>query len=216
MTRQSGNVRRFILVSLLLAACSAPSAAPVAAPETPAPPRPSAPAEEKVVGTVHVTASALNVRREPSADGEVLAQVKKGTSLDVLQSDESWVKVRLTDGSSGWVAARFVSDKGETRSGTPRTATRRKSTSGCPADSDYAFVETPRLTFSDSSAHGLVVVEATVNASGVVTGTKVMSNTTHDDALAFGAEREIKSAKFSPPIRNCVARSFIFTYRRTF
>jgi len=172
--------------------------------------------EEPVVGTVHVTASALNVRGEPSTDGEVLAQVKKGTSLDVLRSDESWVKVRLADGSAGWVAARFVSDKGEARSGTPRTAAGRRSTSGCPADSDYAFLETPRLTFSDSSAHGLVVIEATVNTSGVVTGTTVISNRTGDEALAFAAEREIKSAKFSPPIRSCVARAFIFTYRRTF
>jgi len=167
------------------------------------------------VGTVHVIASALNVRREPSADGEVVAQVKKGTALDVLRSDESWVKVRLADGSTGWVAARFVSDTAGTRSGKSSTARPRR-TGGCPADSDYAFVETPRLTGSDSAAHGLVVVEATVNASGTVTGTKVISNTTRDESLALAAEREIRSAKFSAPIRNCVARSFVFTYRRTF
>ena len=134
----------------------------------------------------------------------------------MLRSDESWVKVRLADGSIGWVAARFVSDRSETRSGTSRTAAKRRSTGGCPADSDFAFLETPRLTFSDDGVHGLVVVEATVNTSGVVTGTKVTSNTTRSETLASAAEREIKSARFSPPIRNCVARSFIFTYRRTF
>ncbi|HKR63872.1 MAG TPA: TonB family protein, partial [Thermoanaerobaculia bacterium] len=64
--------------------------------------------------------------------------------------------------------------------------------------------------------HGIVVVEASVNAKGVVTGTRVVSNSTGDDALGFLAEREIKSARFSPPLRDCVARAFIFTYRRTF
>jgi hypothetical protein len=50
----------------------------------------------------------------------------------------------------------------------------------------------------------------------VETKTKVVSNTTGEESLAFLAEREIKGAKFSPPIRNCVPRAFIFTYRRTF
>ena len=60
------------------------------------------------------------------------------------------------------------------------------------------------------------MVEATVSAKGTVTDTRLVSNDTGDEALAFLAEREIKGAKFSPPIRNCVPRSFIFTYRRTF
>ena len=72
------------------------------------------------------------------------------------------------------------------------------------------------LAFSESGAHGMVVVEATVSAKGAVTATKLLSNATGDESLAFLAEREIKGATFSPPIRNCVPRSFIFTYRRTF
>jgi uncharacterized protein YgiM (DUF1202 family) len=158
-----------------------------------------------------VTATALNVRREASAEAEVVAQVRKGTELGVIRREESWVKVRLADGQTGWVAARFLTSE----QGGPRRPTVNKK-SGCPADSDFAFLETPTLAFSDSGAHGLVVVEANVNTKGVVTGTKVMSNGTGDEALAFLAEKEIRSAKFSPPIRNCVARSFIFTYRRTF
>ena len=54
------------------------------------------------------------------------------------------------------------------------------------------------------------------DTKGNVTSTKVISNTTGDDALPAIAEREIKSAKFSPPIRNCVAKAFIFTYKRSF
>lgn len=168
--------------------------------------------EEKVSGMVRVTASALNVRREPSSDAEVIAQVKKGTELGVLRSDESWVKVRLADGSIGWVAERFVGDP-SAKSSTKRAQPKR---GGCPPDSDFAFLEMPTPTFSDSGAHGLVVVEATVNTNGIVTSTKVISNGTGDEALAFLTVREIQSAKFSPPIRNCGPRAFIYTYRKMF
>lgn len=163
---------------------------------------------ERAIGTVRVTASALNVRREASTDADVVTQVKKGDVLEVLANGEGWVRVRVAGGEVGWVAERFVSGGSE-----KRAAKKKK---GCPADSDFAFVETPQLAFSDRGAHGLVVVEANVNVKGSVTRTKVVSNNTGDEALAFLAEREIRSARFSPPIRNCAPREFIFTYRRTF
>jgi uncharacterized protein YgiM (DUF1202 family) len=200
-----------VVALLLVCSCAAPPPpAPVAAPELPAPP-PAAPAEEIVSGNVRVTASALNVRREPAPDAEVIAQVKKGTPLGVLRSDESWMKVRLADGSTGWVAERFVAREG---AGQKKRATPKRGS--CPADSDFAFLETPTVALSDSGAHGLVVVEATVNTAGTVTATKVISNATGDEALAFLTAREIKSAKFSPPIRNCGPRAFVYTYRKMF
>ncbi|HYC93246.1 MAG TPA: SH3 domain-containing protein [Thermoanaerobaculia bacterium] len=204
-----------LLLALALFRCAAPAPPPPeAAPEPvrvePAP-APPAVAEEKVIGTVRVTASALNVREEASTDAEVVTQVKKGESLSVLREDESWTKVRLASGETGWVASRFVS-KGTAAAKKP--APRRKG--GCPPDSDYAFTEAPLLTFSDSGAHGLVVVEATVSAKGNVTSTKLISNGTGDESLAFLAQKEIRAAKFSPPIRGCVPRAFVFTYRRTF
>ena len=204
---------RVLILSLSLLvvfSCAAPPP-PVAAPATPPPP-PPVPVAERVIGTVRVTASALNVRAEATTEGEVITQVKKGTTLDVLADDDSWTKVRLASGEVGWVASRFVSS-GSAAKTSSKAASRKGS---CPADSDFAFTETPTLAFSDSGAHGMVIVEANVNTKGNVTATKVVSNSTGDNALAFLAEREIKGAKFSPPIRNCVARSFIFTYRRTF
>ena len=102
---------------------------------------------------------------------------------------------------------------GASRPSTRRTQTRR---SGCPPDSDYAFLEAPTPSFAEGGPHGLVVVEANVNAKGIVTSTKLISNGTGDEAMAFLAEREIKAAKFSAPIRNCQPRAFIFTYRRSF
>ena len=209
LTYHPPPMRRALFAIALLAVlrCSAPPP-PETVPEAVAPPPPPVVQEEKVIGTVRVTASALNVRAEASTEASILTQVKRGQALDVLREDESWVKVRLASGETGWVAARFVS------SGDAKKRPAKKS--GCPPDSDYAITESPMLAFSDSGAHGLVVVEATVNAKGAVTATKLVSNGTGDETLAFLAEREIKGAKFSPPIRNCVPRAFIFTYRRTF
>ncbi|HEX6099788.1 MAG TPA: SH3 domain-containing protein [Thermoanaerobaculia bacterium] len=207
-------MRRVLLALSLIVVCRCAAPPPPEPMPEPVAPRAAVVREaqegEKVIGTVRVTASALNVRAEASTEAGVVTQVKKGQALDVLREDDAWVKVRLASGETGWVASRFVS------SGSAPARTTAKKRSGCPADSDYAFTETPMLAFSDSGAHGMVVVEAAVNAKGVVTATKVLSNGTGDDALGFLAEREIKGAKFSPPIRDCVPRSFIFTYRRTF
>jgi TonB family protein len=78
------------------------------------------------------------------------------------------------------------------------------------------MVSTPTPSFSEGGAHGLVTVEANVDASGRVTATRVVANTTGDEALASTAEREIRGVRFVAPIRNCVARAFIFTYKRAF
>lgn len=208
----SPAVRHAIVVLILLTACTQ-SPAPVAPPATPPPPKPGTEQArgESVARTVYVTASALNVREEPSTDAEVVTQLKKDAQLTVVGSDESWLQVRLADGRSGWVAERFVSEEKAARG---RQQQQGKKRSGC--DSDYAFVQTPALSFSQDDAHGLVVVEANVNAKGVVTSTKVVTNNTGNPEAGKVAEREIRSAKFAPPMRNCVARPFIFTYRRTF
>ena len=198
-----------VLLSLLLVcACATAPAPPPAPPATPPPP---AAVEERVTGTVYVTASALNVRSEPSTEAEVIASAKQGTPLGVVRSDEGWTRVRLADGTVGWVSSRYVADE-------KVAATRREKTKrgGCQPDSDYAFLEAPTPGFSEFGAHGLVVVEATVNARGIVTATKLISNGTGDPALAAIAEREIRNSKFSPPIQDCQPRAFFFTYRRTF
>jgi TonB family protein len=163
-----------------------------------------------VQATVRVTASALNVRKDASAGAEIIGQVKKGTALGVLATGDSWTMVKLPDGEVGWVASRFVEREGAAGQAKPK---RRK---GCPADSDYAFLEAPKPSFSEGGAHGLVVIEANVNAKGTVTSTRIVSNGTGDEALAFLAEREIKQSKFEPPIRNCAPKGFVFTYRRAF
>jgi TonB family protein len=191
-------MRKLLIAVMILAACSTP---PQPAPET-APP--STPGQEPAIGTVRVSANTLNVRREASASSDVIAQVRKGERLALLSSGDQWDRIRLGTGEIGFVSIDHVIREG--------VRARR----GCPADADYQFAKTPTPAFSDSGAHGVVTVEANVDKGGNVTSTKLIGNTTGDEALGVLAQREIRDAKFSPPIRNCVPKAFIFTYKRSF
>jgi uncharacterized protein YgiM (DUF1202 family) len=188
-------MRRLFVVILLLAGC-----------QTAAPP-PSQPVEEPPAtpqSTVYVTASTLNVRRDPSANAEVVAQVRRGEKLTVIASTQGWTNVRLANDQTGWVSTQHVSGSA------PRA---RK---GCQPDSDFRFASTPTPDLRPTDKHGLVIVDATVDVSGKVVSTKIVSNGTGDSDLAQQAEREIRSARFVAPVRDCAPRTFIFTYKRTF
>ena len=190
-------MKRLLIATVILAACSTPPA-----PQTT--PRPEAPGQESSIGTVKVTATTLNVRREAAASSDVIAQVRKGERLALLSSSDQWDRIRLGTGEIGFVSVDHVLREG------------MRARRGCPADADYQFTKTPMPAFSDSSAHGVVTVEANVDARGNVTSTRLLSNTTGDDSLGVLAEREIRDARFSAPVRNCVSKAFIFTYKRSF
>lgn len=195
-------MKRFVLAACLIAAaCAAPPPPPPqAVPEQPAPA-----AEEKAIAKVRVTATTLNVRKDASLTSDVIAQAKKGDRLDLLSFGDEWDRIRLGDGTVGYVSVLHVIREGS------------KSRKGCPADAEFQFVRTPTPAFSEgNTAHGIVTVEATVNVKGDVTATRVVTNTTGDESLGAMAEREIRQARFIAPIRNCMAKPFIFTYKRSF
>ena len=112
-------------------------------------------------------------------------------------------------GTIGWVASRFLSQSQSASNQIPKK--------GTSCNTDFAFVKTPKPSFAEGATkHGLVVIDAYVSPAGEVTSTKVISNETGDEALASMAALEIKSAKFEAPKRNCSAKAFIFTYKRSF
>lgn len=193
-------MKRVLSLLFLIAAC-APAPGPVTTPE----PQPASAGAK----SVYVKATALNVRAGGSPDAAILTTVKRGEKLNVLADAGDWLKVELANGTTGWVSAQHVQIEGV------RTPARRRRP-GCPADSDFAFVTTPTLSFSETPRPGLVVIDATVSVKGDVVATKVVSNSTGDPALASLAEREIRAAKFTAPVRDCVPRTFIYTYKRTF
>jgi len=163
------------------------------------------PQPENAVAKMRVTASVLNVRKDQSLKSDVIGQARKGDRVDLLSYGDEWDRVRLADGTIGYVSVLYVIREGS------------RSRKGCPADAEFSFAKTPTPSFSDSPMpHGIVTVDANVDARGNVTSTRVVSNTTGDESLGAMAEREIRQAKFIAPIRNCVSKPFIFTYKRSF
>ncbi len=198
-------MKRALAFVVLAAACSAPpSPAPIPAPAPP--PVPATPAPASAIGSVRVNASTLNVRAAASASADVVSHARRGEKLALLEDSGAWLRVRLVDGTEGWVSSQHVVRDG--------AAVRARG--NCPPDSDYSFVKPPRPAFSENAAHGIIVVEAGVDAKGNVVSTRIVSNGTGDEALAALTQQELREVKFAPPVRNCVARAFVYTYRRSF
>ena len=61
-----------------------------------------------------VITAALNVRRGPSPGYPVITAVPEGTKLIVLEEDSTgkWLRVRLPDGTEGWVSRAFTDFRG--------------------------------------------------------------------------------------------------------
>lgn len=61
---------------------------------------------------VSVMVNELNVRLEPQYSAESISSVQYGQILTILEGSENldWVKVRINDGSIGWVAKKYVKE----------------------------------------------------------------------------------------------------------
>ncbi len=73
-----------------------------------------------------VTASVLNVRKEPSAKSEVVAKLKRNTEVTVLGGKDGWVQIRTGEGQNGFASANYIKnaavaeeEKGKTSDKTP-------------------------------------------------------------------------------------------------
>jgi SH3-like domain-containing protein len=50
------------------------------------------------------------VRSEPRADAAVIAEAALGTEVEAIDALPGWTKIRVDDGSEGWVRASAVFD----------------------------------------------------------------------------------------------------------
>lgn len=58
-----------------------------------------------------VTTSILNVRSSASIRGKILTFVRKGSNVSILSSQNGWYKVRLSNGTIGYVSSNYISVK---------------------------------------------------------------------------------------------------------
>ncbi len=191
-----------LLAALLLACTSAPPAPP---PE-PLPPPVEAPVE--VVREVpppppvilRVTGTSLNVREGPSTSRTTVGKVKRGETLTMLGEADGWYQVRLASGGTGWVHGKYV----------------RKEEPCLPDKATAEILNEPEGTLRPAAGTGRVVIEATVNAQGAVASTKLLENSTGSPEQLLEAERELRTLRFSPPVRKCRPVPFIYVYTRNF
>ena len=63
-----------------------------------------------------INTSVLNVRSGAGTNYAIIGKLYKGNSIDILSSSNGWYKVKLSNGSTGWVSSQYV-DKNSTSQG---------------------------------------------------------------------------------------------------
>jgi len=85
---------------------ASPPPAPAVAPPVTAPATPPAPEQSPVeaVRVLFIKTSFANFRAAPGTGGKILAVLRQGTRVEVIETRDQWHRVRLADGREGWVA----------------------------------------------------------------------------------------------------------------
>ena len=88
----------------------------------------------------YVTATSLNVRREPSTSAEVVSSISQGTAFSVLDRQNGWLQVSFPSNRQGWVSEQYTaSTKPQPRYTPPAPISQ-------PAQSASGLSCSPRLT----------------------------------------------------------------------
>ena len=56
-----------------------------------------------------VTADVLNIRSGPSTSYSVVTKTYDGEKVNILESNNGWYKVKLSNGKIGWASAKYIS-----------------------------------------------------------------------------------------------------------
>ncbi len=63
-------------------------------------------ADEIQTGTV--SASVLNLRSDPGTSSKVIGSMTRGDKLSILESSGDWLKVKTSDGETGWAYGQYI------------------------------------------------------------------------------------------------------------
>jgi len=103
----------------------APKPTPVAPKVTPPLPPP--------LPTTQVVWDSVNLRKGPGTSYKIVGNVKKGTSLKILEVNGDWLRVRLEDGNNAWVSKLATSEAPRSSSPSPSPSPPPPTTSIQPA-----------------------------------------------------------------------------------
>jgi len=72
--------------------------------------QPSAPASGPEARVVYVKWKTVSLRDGPGTNFKSLAEIKKGTALEIIEDKGQWIRVRLEDGQEGWIGKATTSE----------------------------------------------------------------------------------------------------------
>lgn len=67
-------------------------------------------------GTIVIVDDATNIRSAPSTDSKVIMRADEGEEFSIVAVEDNWYKIKLQDGSEGYVAGWIVATKGNATS----------------------------------------------------------------------------------------------------
>ncbi len=79
-------------------------------PSSPSPSKPTEVSQPTAQRTTEIVLPFVNLRQGPSMDSKIISVLKKGTKLTVLEEKAGWLRVRLGDGTEGWVAKTMTAE----------------------------------------------------------------------------------------------------------
>ena len=164
-------------------------------------PVPTGTVDERLpVGVMYVGAPELPVREQPNDGAPVLATYQNGEAISILTDKGEWVEVRTGD-RAGWARkADLISAEGKQQA----------------EENPQPKFRIMPLPVTAPSARGEIYIEADVNSSGEVVGTRLITNTTGSPLLAAQNEGALKRARFYPIMQKGEAVPFKYYPRVTY
>jgi TonB family protein len=125
---------------------------------------------------------------------------KTGESVSILAEQGGWSEIKISYEKSGWAkSSSLVASKSEVAS-TP----------------DQVRFRVAPEPVSQPGVRGVIILEATVNVHGDITGVKSIENSTGRKDIELRTIESLKKAKFFPLLQNGKAQPFVYEYTATF
>lgn len=185
--RGFGQPPLIIVIAILCAACNgrAPEATDTTDTRMP-------------IAVEYVRGAALTIHAQPSDGAPVVTTYQNGESVSVLSRRGEWAEVRTAAGS-GWARSGEMAEAAEAQK----------------AEEDNLkphFTRTPEPV-TQPGGHGELVFEADVNADGIVTNVRTLSNTTGSASLEQRNTVSLRRAIFTPVMRHGRREPFVYEHR---
>ena len=118
MANRNASTAGWIIIALIVLGVAqlgrGPDVSSSASLSIPAPRQVSSPAAAVPVQTPqatelrYVTATSLNVRREPSTSADIVSSLAAGTSVTVLDRHNGWLLVNISPSLQGWISEQYT------------------------------------------------------------------------------------------------------------